>query len=287
MSLTKVLTTVCLFTALLMAPKPSVASLTCDGILGGKTSLLQDEAQLLQEMRKTGWMPLRGKGSAESWTVDGPEMAFYLREIRAVMLAAEPRVGTINTLLERRMENGQTTHVLDLFGSGFFIRPPEFDVMGIDVHSVTGMRYGPFDRTQLPANFPLNKMPTEVLGDIFEPQTWKGLDQSMRARNIPKMDLVAMRPVGAWDQSPFSETVEGNAAALTFILQNVIARLSPTGRFYFTLNLRPLNGVISETPEFQKLVQMIETKTPYRLVLLSRTSYDGNTVGLDGALVPK
>ncbi len=246
------------------------------------------EPPVLRELRKEGWKPLEGEGPEGKWDIDGPENAFYLRELGDIIEKAEgQKYLTFQSILENRIQNGEGTNVLDLFGSGFFIKPPEMDIMGMDVDSVTGLRYGRYDLSLLPPKYPLAKLPKEILGDALSPMTWGKLDSSMLERKISKMDLVVMRPYGGWERADFAQTARGNLLAITYILENVINRLSPTGRFYFTVNIRQLDGTLSEQAEFKQLVSKIEALTNFKLILVSRTSNNGTTFGLEGALVPK
>jgi hypothetical protein len=273
-----------LFIAFVLSASAGQASSACQALFG----LSSVEERLIDELEKTGWSPLEGAGPVGKWNIDGPQDAYYLRELGEALRAANgnARYFTFLTFLENRREAGLSTHLLDLFGSGFHIQPTEVSVMGFDVNSMTGLRYDPFNKADLPPSYPASKVPPEILGDAFHPETWRKLDESMRARGIPKMDLVTMRPYGGWNQ-PFTKTTRGNALALAYLMKNVVNRLSPTGQFIFSVELIHLEGDISKSREFNLLRKLIERRTPYRLVLLPTLDADGNTSRLSGALYPK
>lgn len=239
---------------------------------------------------ETGWIPIEGHGPKELWEYDGPQSVgrFYNPkkdyEEAFGSILIKSGVGTLNDffenfLKERRIKN-QHTHVLDLFGSGFFIEGQSL------ADSITGMRYGPYDQSQLGNDYK-GIVPTEILGDAMNSKTWQKLDESFLKRSIHSVDLVTMRPKGGWQQATFSDTADQNIQALKFIIGQVLSRLSPTGRFYFKIPIPQLPGKISEHPDLQALVFQIQNLTPYKLILESKVRSDNFTYCLDGALVPK
>ena len=92
-------------------------------------------------------------------------------------------------LLEERKRNGRSTHVLDLMGSGYFIRKPEI------ADSTTGMRLFPLKET---TPLPEVRNYSVVIGDIFDTQAWQDLKSSMETRKTPALDLTLMQPRNGW-----------------------------------------------------------------------------------------
>lgn len=241
---------------------------------------------------ETGWRPIEGYGKKEVWEYDGPRGAerFYNPKRDYEEAFAEIITKTDSTLetsfdffenfLRERKINKQQTNVLDLFGSGFFIEGQNF------ADSITGMRFGPFDRSQLPSDYK-GQVPTEILGDAMNSKTWQKLDESFLTRSIHSIDLVTMRPKGGWQQATFSHTADQNIQALKYIIGQVLLRLSPSGRFYFKIPISQLPGKLSDHAVLQDLVMKIQMETPYRLILVSKLTSYGATYCLEGALVPK
>ncbi len=236
-------------------------------------------------LAKIGYSAKAGSGQPESWHNDGPEHAKtdYEREFSDIlaMVGVTSSANYFENLLQDRHSKKQSNHVLDLFGSCFFIENQK------QADSLTGLRFGPFAQDQLPSGYPKDKVPTEVLGDIFHVATWDNLDKSMAERSIPSLDLVTMRPEGGWQYLEL-RTANQNIHALRFIVNNVKRRLSPTGRFYFSIHLIPqLPGSLSEHPLLKTFAREIEETSPYKLILKSKLSTVNTTYFLDGALVPK
>ncbi len=88
--------------------------------------------------------------------------------------------------LRRRKEAHSGANVLELFGSGYFVK----DFASTD--SITGVRWEAY--TAEPGFE--RPTPPEILGDVFNQKTWASLDASMHTRGIPNFDLVVMRPIG-------------------------------------------------------------------------------------------
>jgi len=242
-----------------------------------------DPAVCFAALARHGYRPLEGNGPPEKWEVDGVwARGSYEHDFYDLLadLGARTHTRYFDDFLKARKTDNKA-NVLDLFGTGFFVEEP-------GVNSVTGLRWGPFDVAKVPKEFRPKQVPTEVLGDIFNPATWDKLDQSMRDRSIPSMDLIVMRPEGGWYQNRFTESAEGNVAGLTFIIQNARKRLSPDGRFLFTVKTGVyLPEDLSKHPMFQELARDIEQNSPFKLVLKARTNGGGSTYRIDGALIPK
>ena len=197
--------------------------------------------------------------------------------------------------LRRRKETHSGANVLELFGSGFFVK--DFD----STDSITGVRWESYPPPSAgAAAAPRRPTLPEILGDVFNQKTWVSLDASMHARAIPNFDLVVMRPVGGWQ----TYTVEGrsrgdaqgyaavgtNAISLAYVINQVVKRLSPTGQFFFSLNHMAESADL-ESRQLKPLVEQIEAQTGFRLVLVvvpTRTWYvDQSQVALEGAIVPR
>lgn len=240
-------------------------------------------------LMKTGWKPSEGIGHPGIWRQDGPKGTLgttpgyspkhaYDSEFTAILAKTGVRRSYDffdRFLRESRLAHRQV-HVLDVFGSGFFIEQPEL------ADSITGLRFEPFNRAHLPKNYTL-PLPTEILGDAINMKTWQRLDESMRERSISSFELVVMRPEGGWREASFGRSDERSAHALKFAIGQVLSRLSPTGRFYFKIptELYPSHATLRE------LVDVIETQTSHRLVLLPTADSIRRTYYLEGALLPK
>ncbi len=292
-----------LFLAIVATGQTANASNSCSRIFltlkhpsthGNPLKNFSDEliASAESSLRKAGWKPLEGHGVPEDWTLDGPtnsqkdynpteQYDYQFSEVLGKIGITKPQ-GHFKNLLKESRSQGIGTNVLDLFGSGFFVEDQSL------ADSITGMRYGPYAGI-IPKSY-FGKQPEEVLGDAMNSKTWKRLDHSMKARSIPAMDLVTMRPEGGWQRASFSTTPNQNAQAIKFIVGPVLKRLSPTGRFYFSVPIPDLPGSFSEYPVLQELVSLIESQTPYKLILSSETTKllkTSTTYYLDGAIVPK
>ncbi len=197
--------------------------------------------------------------------------------------------------LRRRKAAHSGANVLELFGSGFFVK--DFD----STDSITGVRWEAYTpRPGGAAAAPERPTPPEILGDVFNQKTWASLDASMHTRGIPNFDLVVMRPIGGWQ----THTVEGNsfgsaqgyaavgtnAISVAYVVNQVLNRLSPTGQFFFSLNHMAESYDIA-THQLKPLVDQIEAQTPYHLVLVTtrtREWYpDPSQLSLAGAIIPK
>lgn len=194
---------------------------------------IQSFGALVRKSDDVRYEPTDKIGKPESWNFDGYDGARYYDK-DFVDLYKVSGGKSIQDILKTRKQNGQTNHVLDLFGSGFVVEDQSL------ANSITGVRFGPFNRTShdsflQKAIAKMPPTPTEVLGDAFHPNTWTKLRESMQSRNIPKFDLVTMRPVGAWQYLPFYRSQDGNCKAVTQMVDNVLPLLSSDGQFYFSV----------------------------------------------------
>jgi len=163
----------------------------------------------------------------DRWPIDGPLRYGHTFSILLNKLGYKSESGDFFIkMIQARKARGEAVHALDLFGSGFFAQP--------DADTITGLRYGSM---RLEKNEVLKgqRIPPQVYGDIREESTWSTLDKSMKTRNIPGFDVVAMRPIAGWNQIYNTKQEE---KVLKFILNNVIARLNPGGEFYFSIGSR-------------------------------------------------
>lgn len=239
---------------------------------------------LLKELTPR-WAPLEKIGPPETWKFDGHDGATYYDKDFAGLYEITGHK-SIEEILQKRKFAGKANHVLDLFGSGLMVENQALAT------SVTGMRLGPLSRDshdpfirELFARLP--PTPPEILGDATNLKTWEALRASMKERGIPSMNLVTMRPMGGWQQSPFSRTAEQNAVAIDLMVKNVLTVLSKDGQFYFSVNIPQLPGDLRENRILKRLVEEIEKETPYRLDLLTHISQINTTYELLGVLRPK
>ena len=249
-------------------------------------------AQATRWLQSTGWSPTEGHGAPESWTLDGPKdltrnydpALSYDQDFYDLIRSAHGPSGVnyFARFLSERQAHGQNTHVLDLFGSGFFVGTNPA------AQSVTGLRWGAFKPKSQSESLP-TFVPTEILGDIWNSATWDQLESSMQTRGIPSLDLVTMNPHGGWKNSPFYASAKNNSAvvALSLIVGQVLRVLSPTGAFYFSIPVDPTAGKLSEHQLLQDLTDLIEERTRFRLVLVAKVNSRNLTYQLQGALIPR
>jgi len=169
----------------------------------------------------------------EKWGIDGPS-SHYEEDFAALFAAIGATPSSSNyfqEILADRKAHGLSTHVLDLFGSGFFIK---------NADSITAMRLAP-----MPVNSSEKTTLTfapQIYGNAFNNETWNRLDQSVSTRDIPKFDLVVMRPKGGWP----SFRAGDEARAIKFIVESVVKRLSKDGEFFFTIESHNRDSFRSE-----------------------------------------
>lgn len=252
---------------------------------------------ILVELGAKGFIPKEGHGGLENGYVHdglygtyGAKREYDDRLNKLFRLTdGKQSGGYINRFISKRKKAGQRNDILDLMGSGFHVEQSEVD-------SVTGLRYGPIDPVPFGGGEPIppEKIPPQILGDIFNPVTWDNLDKSMKERSIPSFSLVTLFPVGGWDTLPprpsgqWNPTVDPDFHALrvSFIVRNVQSRLSPGGRFYFSVRTPATPGDLTQNLKLRQLATEIERTTPYRLILVPRI-VDGVTYDLSGALLPR
>jgi len=248
---------------------------------------LTRSAACLQELRalSPGWAPQTDAGPPELWDFDGQNGAqFYDVDFAALYQLTGHK--SIDEILRTRKASGKTNHVLDIFGSGLMVENQAL------ADSVTGIRLGPLLReTDDPYTRDLFAQrpptPPEILGDATNPKTWEALRTSMKERDIPSMDFVAMRPMGGWKQKPFTRTADQNAAAVALMVENVLTVLSKEGQFYFSVSVPQAPGDLRDNRILKNLVKRIEAETPYRLDLIAHQSSINTTYQLSGVLHPK
>ncbi len=254
---------------------------------------------LESQLAAQGYKPATGHGESSSvWPIDGEnkydgnfEHIFAKLGNKPGPSAVPPYEGTFQDLVDSRKANHESTHILDLFGSGLFLNSRE------KADSVTGLRWEPLDRAEsqrrknsddVRAVRDVDRAPEQILGDIFHHETWRALDLSMSERKIPAFDLVVMRPLGAWtcisaQSAPPYCRKGNNAPALALVINRVLDRLAPTGRFYFAVGTADDPEFVKQAP-FANLAARIEKDTPFRLVLAR--SGTGLTL-FEGAILPK
>lgn len=211
----------------------------------------------------------------ESWQVDGEKNAKtgYEADLAPIIreVSGKSSIDYFEHFLKKRRKENKGTVVLDLFGSGLFLKDDSIS------DGIFGIRFRPLMNILRES-----KASQEITGDILNLDTWEKLDKAMRAKGIQSLDLITMRPVGGWIELPkYSDgTVqEKNVATISFIARNVALRMSPTGHFYFVIH----NSTLDLTDlKLRSLERDIEKRTPFRLII--RSTANGR---VDGALVPK
>jgi len=186
------------------------------------------------------------KPLGERWPEDGPNPFRAYESSFSDLLRNQGVLEHQNyfqTFLKARKTRGLSTNALDLMGSGYFLPNPRA------ADSITGLRYRPLLMSELEIEkYGRNQ---EVVGDIFDRQTWNDLNSSLVRRNIDKIDLIVMRPVAGWNNYPFNST-DHEAQSLVFVLSNSLSILSQTGEIYFSLELRQFKGNLARHPEILK-----------------------------------
>lgn len=251
------------------------------------------EQNLVRMKELSGFEPAEGHGPVDDWPVDGPVSVYrtaaesYSDSFYAFFnpVSSLSQEDYFKSWLISRRKQGGTTHVLDLFGGGFFVADQSL------ANSITGFRYGPIDRRKLRSEgYSTRNIPPEILGDAFNPKTWAALDESMKARGIQKMDLVTMKPVAAWPRLSFHNHGDADVYAIRFLTYQVIRRLSQSGEFYFAVAGFG-TGDNATNPVLLEFVDEISRTTGYQLEIKSELSEDADeaprTVRIKGALRPK
>ena len=78
-----------------------------------------------------------------------------------------------------------------------------------------------------------------------------------------------------------------NAYALSYIISQVVPRLSETGQFYFEIETGFIKGDFAHHSILADLQKRIEENTPYALLLISMRTTTGQSHTLKGILAPK
>jgi len=220
-----------------------------------------------------------GPDGRTGWSVDGPDSS-YESSMRATIegLGRPFDPEYFSNLLKARRANHQSTHVLDLMGSGYFLKDQKV------ADSITGLRLEPLQLT----DGQINRYGTraEVVGDIFDPQTWENLKRNMKERRIPGFDLIVMRPEGGWQQHDFGST-DAQATSLVTILSKALSLLNPSGEIYFALSQSGFEGSTETHPAIVAFQQKLAKETPYRMSLHSTLRWTGTeTIYTEGAIRP-
>lgn len=197
----------------------------------------------------------------ERWTIDGPE-SDYEPSFQRVIEAKGDRYDPNYFLkrLKKRKAKGLSTHVLDLMGSGYFVRDAKV------ADSITGLRTGRLKLTKEE----IRKYGTRpvVLGDVFEQSTWLKLRNAMKRRKIPAFDLIVIRPEGGW-QSQYFRSSDEEAGFIVTILTNALSVISPNGEVFFKFNNTNIVGDAEQHPLIHGFVWAINHHTKYRVKLSS------------------
>lgn len=197
------------------------------------------------------------------WEVDPPfyepgEEGSY--DFLFAKLLAEERVSTFSEWLSRRKEQGEQTHVLELFGSGYFVDHPEY------ADSITGVRLEEnsekvaavlgrnldrnrdedgkelkrwqqtkyrraLDHLQRIRQLPQWKV---IEGNIYKASTWQAITQRQTQTGIPAFDLIVIKPEGMFRPQNIlaandwgaGDREERYGAIFLRVLENAYARLS-------------------------------------------------------------
>ncbi len=158
----------------------------------------------------------------DTWEVDGPylepgQQGSYDSDFEPLLIQQE--ADTFTELLRIRKASGRSTHVLDLFGSGYFLR--DLNLVS-SLHAVRlkdtddVYREAAFKRfiarkenndprqhhyarivdyLNLIKEYPFRKV---IEGNLYHPKTWSHLASSQRTMGIPDFDLIVARPNGAF-----------------------------------------------------------------------------------------
>lgn len=228
--------------------------------------------QMLIQWQDLGFQFQQGHGPPQYWGVDGTvqkgmeyEFSFEWLARPSIANRTISRQPYFDRFLQERRRNNQGTHVLELFGSGFFVDEIEL------ADSLTGFRWDPFDLDRMTSDIrkygpsAKREIPPAILGDIMNPDSWSQLDASMRSRSIPKMDLVVSRPVWGWKLQPYFSSIEGNTLAIAYIVTQTIRRLSNHGEFYFEFSIDSYDGDFLEHPTIRNLRNEVETTSSFRI----------------------
>lgn len=193
------------------------------------------------------------------WTIDGPQ-SIYEPSFERVIKAKGDRYDSnyFSKRLNDRKAKGQSTHVLDLMGSGYFVRDPKV------ADSITGLRMERLKLTE-EETVKYGTRPV-VLGDVFEDGTWSKLRNAMKRRKIPAFDLIVLRPEGGWQSQEFRSSNE-EAGFIVTILTNALSVISPDGEVFFRIDNSNFVGDLQKNPLILGFVWAINHHTKYRVQL--------------------
>lgn len=230
------------------------------------------------QLSETIWIPQAPRKLPESWDFDGPGSSGYYGLTFSESLKVVG-MDSFESMLFARRQSKSSTHVLDLFGSGFFIDDQRLAT------SITGLRLAPYNRIKL-GSYPEKDVPVEVTGDANDPLTWHSLSQSMNQRGIPSFDLIIMRPDGAWRSGAFFNRADRMFLAMSFIIYQTLLRISETGYFFFNIPVSTLmEGDFSKRREWMPIVENVARLSRHRLILLSDGHKD-YSAQMNGILIP-
>lgn len=253
--------------------------INCSRLLSSKLSFDQINyfknqlALIGMELRNAGHAPITTEFHAKDWNVksDLPTESYETNLKRLFIESGLPSESSFQEWLETRKKSKKTSHVLDLMGSGLFIKKTRW------IDSISGMRLD---------SFSTDPKREEIVGDILYQKTWFNLDQSMKLRKISKMDLIVLRPLGGWTFNSFSKDPRSNSLALKLILIQSLLRLSESGRIYFEI---PVKNSFSWY-DHQILIRLsdeIEKLTAYKIILKRVLLPETNKAVLIGAIIQK
>ena len=138
-----------------------------------------NEDALLQGVRLFGCQEILTGNKAFRWAYDGPAIRKFspyepdFAEVLAQRGVADVSNYFVNFIANRKAK-GETAHVVDLFGSGYFLPPWTAD-------SMTGVRLMHRPLTDYEVFQGYTMKPHQVTGDIFQEATWIDLQRSLRA----------------------------------------------------------------------------------------------------------
>lgn len=197
--------------------------------------------------------------TTERWTVDGGS-SDYDRDFDLALEKAgtKPSEAYFKDLVAERRKNSAGTNMVDLMGSGLAL---PYDL----ADSVTGLRLKHL-KLEDGDLIPGASMPTQVIGNVLDLQTWQDLDSSLRSRGVKRVDLFVMRPMGGWDK--IGSNSNSHVEAVTKICKLAFERLSENGHIYIALNH---NRSISlyESADFQAFIDEARKNNPPFEVILS------------------
>lgn len=189
----------------------------------------------------------------DEWPIDHPIDKSYEFTFREFLL-----MRSFDDILLERIKNNESTHVLDIMGSGYFLTNPD------NTTSITGVRLTDIDESLKIFNSSFNSQPIHkyieslqshrdrkiITGNIIDPRTWRKLTE--RKEEIQSgFDLVVMRPVAGWENIlPHSidkelvtqdlnvnsiKGLEAGGALFITYLNRVIKMMNPNADFFLEM----------------------------------------------------